>query len=109
MAAPIYKGGAPFFKPNLRFPNAVLVPLQGAGAPTNGTSGTGAGKAGVGSLYIDTTAGVWYTNTNTKASPTWTVITGATGAISATSLTVTSFVKSSGAAATAGIGYSTGA
>lgn len=45
-------------------------------APTNGTSGDGAGWAGPGSMYIDRTAstGKAYINTNTKASPTWTVI-----------------------------------
>ncbi len=41
-------------------------------APTNGTSGDGAGWAGKGSMYLDSNAGEIYTNTNTKASPTWT-------------------------------------
>ena len=48
----------------------------GAGAPTSGTSGTGAGKAGPGSLYIDVTNKALYQNTNTKASPTWNAIGG---------------------------------
>ena len=48
--------------------------LSEAGAPTNGTSGTGAGFADKGSLYIDLTAGKIHINTNTKASPTWTVV-----------------------------------
>ena len=43
-----------------------------AGVPTDGTSGTKAGKAGKGSLCIDTSAGALYQNTGTKASPTWT-------------------------------------
>ena len=47
--------------------------LYGAGAPTDGTSGTGLGK-GVGSLYIDVTNAKLYINTNTAASPTWTVV-----------------------------------
>src|SRR5690348_7284267 len=51
-----------------------------AGAPTNGTSGTQAGVAGPGSLLIDTTNKAFYQNTNTKASPTWTALTTATGA-----------------------------
>lgn len=46
----------------------------GAGAPTDGTSGDGAGEAEVGSLYIDITNGKLYINTNTKASPTYTVV-----------------------------------
>lgn len=47
-----------------------------AGAPTDGTSGTAAGKAGKGSLLIDYTNGRLYVNSNTKASPTWTVTPG---------------------------------
>ena len=43
-----------------------------AGAPTNGT--TGAGLCGPGSLYVNKSNGKWYTNTNTLASPTWTVV-----------------------------------
>lgn len=43
--------------------------MWGAGAPTNGT--TGANKTVIGSIYYDTTNGHSYTNTGTKASPTW--------------------------------------
>jgi len=43
-----------------------------AGAPSNGTSGTLHGIAKPGSLLCDTTNGVLYMNTGTKASPTWT-------------------------------------
>lgn len=43
-----------------------------AGAPVNGT--TGANNAGPGSLLIDITGAKLYINTNTKASPTWTVV-----------------------------------
>jgi len=47
-----------------------VILFTGADAPTNGTSGTGAGKAGPGSMYFRTNGSV-YSNTNTKASPTW--------------------------------------
>ena len=50
--------------------------IGNAGAPTDGTSGTGAGFAGIGSLVSDTTNGKLYINTGTKASPTWTVVGG---------------------------------
>lgn len=45
-----------------------------AGVPTAGTSGDGAGWATIGSLCVDRTNGKLYINTNTKASPTWTVV-----------------------------------
>ena len=48
-------------------------PFRNAGAPTNGTSGTFANQAGPGALLLDTTNAKLYVNTNTKASPTWTV------------------------------------
>ena len=48
--------------------------FSNAGAPTNGTSGTKAGRAGKGSLCIDRTNGKLYINTGTLASPTWTVV-----------------------------------
>ena len=48
--------------------------LYGAGAPTDGTSGTHVGLAAPGTLYIDTTNTKLYINTNTAASPTWTVV-----------------------------------
>lgn len=55
---------------------ATVVPRiqYGAGAPTDGTGGTGAGVAPPGSLYIDTTGAKLYINTNTMASPTYTVV-----------------------------------
>lgn len=56
----------------LRLVSDVVVLAPKAGAPTNGT--TGKDVAGPGSLYIDITAGKLYINTNTKASPTWTVV-----------------------------------
>lgn len=54
--------------------NVGLLPI--AGTPTNGTSGFGAGKAGVGCLAIDVTNAVLYINTGTKASPVWVAING---------------------------------
>lgn len=50
--------------------------LAGTAAPTNGASGTGAGVAGAGSLYIQQSGGTstLLINTNTTASPTWSAI-----------------------------------
>ena len=47
----------------------------GAGVPTDGT--TGANVAGIGSQYTDITNGNLYLNGNTKASPTWKLVTRA--------------------------------
>lgn len=44
------------------------------GAPTDGTSGTFADIAPPGALLIDTSNTKLHINTNTKASPTWTVV-----------------------------------
>ena len=44
------------------------------GAPTDGTSGTGVARCGPGSLCIDYSNAKLYINTNTKASPTWTLV-----------------------------------
>jgi hypothetical protein len=41
------------------------------GAPTSGTSGSGAGMCGPGSTYTNLTTGVQYINIGTKASPNW--------------------------------------
>jgi hypothetical protein len=51
--------------------------LEGAGVPTDGSSGTGAGFAGPGSRYTDYTNANLYINGNTKASPTWKLVTRA--------------------------------
>lgn len=48
-----------------------FVILTGAGAPTDGASGTGVNEAGPGSFYIDTTNAAWYINGGTKAVPAW--------------------------------------
>ena len=59
--------------------NNVFWGAVNAGAPSNGTSGTGAGLCGPGSLLIDITNKVLYQNTNTLASPTWSAIAGSGG------------------------------
>jgi hypothetical protein len=86
MAAPIYKGGVPFFKPGVRFANQVWFGVQtaGGGAPVNGSSGTGAGKAGIGSIYVDFLAGTLYVNVGTKASPSWAPISSGSAPAQAT-------------------------
>ncbi len=52
----------------------IWLDLIANGAPVNGVApnGTGAGWADIGSTLLDSTTGIWYSNTNTKASPTWT-------------------------------------
>src|SRR6266849_3916183 len=55
--------------------------VTNAGAPTNGTSGTYVNQAGPGALLIDVTNSNLYMNTNTLASPTWTRVGGASGAV----------------------------
>lgn len=81
--------------------------VAGSGAPTNGTSGTGASVCGIGSRYTDFAAGIIYINTNTLASPTWSAIGLASGALTPTSILATGSIRTSGP--TAGIGYATGA
>ena len=57
-----------------RSPNEVCS-LEGSGAPTDGTTGTG--FAGKGSMYTDYAAGEAYINTGTKAATVWKQITHA--------------------------------
>ena len=59
-----------------RSPNDVC-DLEGSGVPTDGEAGTGAGFAGKGSRYTDYTNANLYINANTKASPTWKLVTRA--------------------------------
>lgn len=66
-----------------------------SGAPTSGTSGTGAGFCGPGSEYTNTANGNTYINTNTKASPTWVLL--ATGTFNAAFGIVAAGTLSSGA------------
>lgn len=61
-------------KAELRLSNDVCI-LTGAGAPSDGESGTGAGYAGPGSIYLDITNKTIRLNEGTKASPTWTTVT----------------------------------
>lgn len=88
--------------------NANVILMNGATTPVNGGSGTGAGLAAKGSLYIAQDTGVLYQNTNTKASPTWTASTGTgisaaltgfvagAGTISATDTVLQGFNKAAG-------------
>ena len=48
--------------------------FRNAGDPTNGTSGTYAGIADPGDILIDTTNKKIFQNTNTAASPTWSML-----------------------------------
>lgn len=57
------------------------IPWTNAGAPTNGTAGTLFGVAMPGDLLVDTVNKKTYQNTNTQASPTWTLFEAASGAI----------------------------
>jgi hypothetical protein len=52
----------------------VVGPIQKAGAPVDGTSGTGVGVIFIGALCIDVTNAKLYINTNTASSPVWTVV-----------------------------------
>lgn len=47
-----------------------------AGAPVNGTSGTGVGMLGPGSVYTDTGTGFSYVNVGTISSPIWLMTDG---------------------------------
>lgn len=107
MAAPIYRGGPPFNGAWMRFANAVGLPYQTAGAPSNGTNGSFAGQAGKGSMLVRLDSGAWYYNTGTQASPTWTAFGSTAGAATPSSVASTGAITSS--SPTAGIGYATGA
>jgi hypothetical protein len=54
-----------------------VVELVGSGAPTDGVAGTGVDVAGPGSRYTDIAGPNLYINGNTKASPTWKLVTRA--------------------------------
>jgi hypothetical protein len=49
--------------------------LTGSGAPVNGTSGTGVGKAGKGSTYRDLAGPGFYIQSGSVTSPSWTQLT----------------------------------
>ena len=65
-----------YTKADMRMSYEVCV-LNGAGAPVDGSSGTGAAFAEKGSIYSDRTNGKLYVNGGTKASPTWKLVTSA--------------------------------
>ncbi len=60
----------PLLIPYLRTEDGVEI-RSGLGAPTDGTSGTGAGDSAPGSFYIDATNAQWYMNGGTTAAPQW--------------------------------------
>lgn len=62
--------------------NAGVIIFTGSGAPTNGTSGTGAGTTGKGSIYVDISTGNQYINAGTTASPIWNLDAASGGALS---------------------------
>src|ERR1051326_5934190 len=80
----------------------------GSGAPTNGTSGTGAAITGPASLYFDYTNKDIYINSNTKASPTWTKIYSLTSGAVLTTPTITTPTVTYNAASFAAAGNSQG-
>lgn len=73
-------GAAMFPEGGLRLTGDVYI-TAGAGAPVDYTDGTppatGEGVMGIGSLYVRTDTGKWYTNGGTKAQPLWKIITSA--------------------------------
>jgi hypothetical protein len=51
--------------------------IPGEGVPVNGPTGTGAKFGGKGQQYVNILTGVYYINTGTAASPTWSPAAGA--------------------------------
>ncbi len=79
MQDPIADGGGPsgvkaYTKANIRMEDDVVVMVD-AGAPVDGT--TGDNFAGIGSMYIDSTAGNLYLQTGAITSPVWKLVTRA--------------------------------
>jgi hypothetical protein len=79
MQDPIADGGGPsgvipYKKANIRMEDDVVVMVD-AGAPVDGT--TGDNFAGIGSMYIDSTAGNLYLQTGVITSPVWKLVTRA--------------------------------
>jgi len=71
-----------------------VINIAGYGVPTSGTSGTGVGVCGPGSLYFDATNALLYMNTNTTASPTWTLApSGEASSVTSTMLASASVVE----------------
>ena len=67
-------GVRPYTKANIRMEDDVVVMVD-AGAPVDGT--TGDNFAGIGSMYIDSTAGNLYLQTGVITSPVWKLVTRA--------------------------------
>lgn len=67
-------GVIPYKKANIRMEDDVVVMVD-AGAPVDGT--TGDNFAGIGSMYIDSTAGNLYLQTGAITSPVWKLVTRA--------------------------------
>jgi hypothetical protein len=79
MQDPVADGGGPsavipYKKANIRMEDDVVVMVD-AGAPVDGT--TGDNFAGIGSMYIDSTAGNLYLQTGVITSPVWKLVTRA--------------------------------
>jgi hypothetical protein len=79
MQDPIADGGGPsgviaYTKANIRMEDDVVV-MVNTGAPVDGT--TGDNFAGIGSMYIDSTAGNLYLQTGVISSPVWKLVTRA--------------------------------
>lgn len=61
--------------------------FTGSGAPSNGSSGTGAGYAGPSSIYIDkATNGAMWMNVGTQAAPVWSPITPVLAAVTSANI-----------------------
>jgi hypothetical protein len=79
MQDPVLDGGGPssvipYTKANIRMEDDVVV-MVNAGVPVDGT--TGDNFAGIGSMYIDSTAGNLYIQTGVISSPVWKLVTRA--------------------------------
>jgi len=79
MQDPIADGGGPsgvipYTKANIRMEDDVVI-MVNTGAPVDGT--TGDNFAGIGSMYIDSTAGNLYLQTGAITSPVWKLVTRA--------------------------------
>ncbi len=66
----VEKSRRPIMAPFIRFTDGVEMRM-GTSAPTDGTSGTGAGEADKGSAYFDSGSGTMYLNQGTTAAPQW--------------------------------------
>jgi len=72
--ATIYGSRGIFGVGMIRLKSKAVLGFSGSGAPTDGTSGTGAGLAPIGSEYLDTATGFRWFNVGTTASPVWSTV-----------------------------------